>query len=245
MKIHLLQCGAIYVPKSNGPFAQRIRLPVWCYLIEHPTHGPILVDTGLGANPLPTHLQHHYHPTPGSLVAEQLHKKGYAPEDLTVVILSDFDIDHTGGLLALGKVKRILVSEEEYFLTARSVFARRQPRNLWEGAEGLERYFLRGVSWGPARHALDLFGDESVISVLTHGHTFGNCTTMLQWNGKKLLLAGNAVRSGKTLENGYVFHAHQQEKTVQWFREMQNDPSCVGILATHESEETERTIVLK
>ena len=244
MKVHILRCGTIRVPQSRNPLAQRITLPVWCYLIEHPAHGPILVDTGLGDKPLPANPARYYHPTPGPLISEQLRKHGLAPGDLAAVILSDLDPDHTGGLPSLHEAKRVLVSEEEYYWTARSAFARRQPRALWENTPGLEAYYLRGVSWGPARHALDLFGDESVFLVLTHGHTFGNCTTMLQWNGKKLLLAGNAVRSGRTLEDDYVYHPHQQAKTVQWFRQMHEDPACIGILTTHDPEEKEQSIQL-
>jgi glyoxylase-like metal-dependent hydrolase (beta-lactamase superfamily II) len=243
MRIHICGCGTICVPR-RGFLSQRVDLPVWCYLIEHPAHGLLLVDTGLGTEPLPAQLRHYYRLSAGPPVTEQIRRLGYAPGDLSAVILSDLDIDHTGGLRALGNIRRVLVSEEEYYWTSRSAFARRQPRFLWEDATGLEKYFLRGVSWGPARHAFDFFGDGSVISVLTHGHTFGNCTTLLQWNGKKVLLAGNAVRSGQTLEDDYVFQPDQQRKTVQWFREMQGDPACVGILATHDAGETERTIVL-
>ena len=244
MNVHILCCGTIRVPQSRNPLAQRIVLPVWCYLIEHPVHGPILVDTGLSDQPLPANLQRYYHLTPGPLITEQLNKHGIAARDLTAVILSDLDPDHTGGLQSLRDAKRVLVSEEEYYWTARSVFARRQPRSLWEETLGLEAYYLRGVSWGPAKHALDLFGDESVFLILTHGHTFGNCTTMLQWNGKKLLLAGNAVRSGRTLEDDYVYHPHQQVKTIQWLRQMREDSACIGILTTHDPKESEHKIEL-
>ena len=108
----------------------------------------------------------------------------------------------------------------------------------------LEAYYLRGVPWGPARYALDLFGDGSVVSVLTKGHTFGSCTTMLTWNGKKLLLAGNAVRSGRTFEDDRVYHRSEQEKTVRWLRETAGESNCLGILATHDPEEHERVIEL-
>ena len=244
MKVYILRCGTIHLPKSNHPFAGRITLPVWCYLIDHPTHGYILVDTGLGTMPLPGHLARYYQPEAGPSVAEQLEKRGVSPRDLNMVLLSDLDIDHTGGIQTLKEAKRFLVSEEEYYWTARSVFARRQPRSLWEIDIKLEAYYVRAAAWSPSQHALDLFGDESVLSVLTHGHTFGNCTTMLRWNGKTLLLAGNAVRSGRTLEDDYVYHRHQQSKTVQWLRAERDKPDCVGVFTTHDPEEQERVIEL-
>ena len=244
LKVHILRCGTIHLPASRSPLSPRTALPVWCYLIEHPTHGLLLVDTGLGTQPVSPFLTWHYRPQPGPLITEHLQKRGFSPNDLSAVILSDLDIDHTGGLHAIREAKRFLVSEEEYYWTVRSTFARFQPRSLWENDVTFHAYYLRGVSWGPARHALDLFGDGSVVSVLTKGHTFGSCTTVLQWNGKKLLLAGNAVRSGKTLENDRVYHPHEQEKTVCWLRETAGEESCLGILATHDPEERERTIEL-
>lgn len=241
MTVHILRCGTIHPPRSRSPFSKRDTLPVWCYLIEHPKEGLILADTGLGALPLPLHLKRCYRPEPGPLIKEQLEGLGVKPSDLAMVLCSDLDIDHTGGLHTLKEAKRFLVSEEEYYWTARSVFARRQPRSLWESDVKLEAYYVR-AGIGPAKHALDMFGDESVVSVLTHGHTFGNCTTMLSWNGKTLLLAGNAVRSGRTFEDDYVYHRYQQEKTVTWLREMAAAPRCLGVLATHDTEERERVI---
>ncbi len=244
MKIHILRCGTIHVPDSRHPLAGRNALPVWCYLIEHPAHGYILVDTGLGMLPLPGHLSRHYRPEAEPTIAEQLEKRGVSPCDLSAVLLSDLDIDHTGGIHSLKEAKRFLVSEEEYYWTPRTVFSRRQPRSLWENDIRFEAYYLRGTSWAPAKYALDLFGDESVVSVLTHGHTFGNCTTLLRWNGKTLLLAGNTVRSGKTLEDDYVFHRYKQSKSVAWLRAERSKPECLGVLATHDSDERERVIEL-
>ncbi len=244
MKIHILRCGTIHIPKSLNPLTGRITLPVWCYLVEHPVHGYILVDTGLGTMQLPGHLKRHYQPKADPTILEQLKKRGVSPCDLNMVLLSDLDIDHTGGIHTLKEARRFIVSEEEYYWTARTVFSRRQPRSLWESNIKLEAYYLRGTGWGPAKHALDLFGDGSIVSVLTHGHTFGNCTTMLRWNGKTLLLAGNTVRSGKTLENDYVFHHYQQDKSVQWLRTERAKAGCLGVLATHDTEERERVIEL-
>ena len=61
MKLHLLRCGSMRVspevPFGNkvglagsmrqllAPKKDRVELPVFCFLIEHP-RGPILVDTG-------------------------------------------------------------------------------------------------------------------------------------------------------------------------------------------------------
>lgn len=244
MTVHILRCGTVHLPRRGGPFAGRETLPVWCYLIEHPIQGLFLVDTGLGEDPLPPALRRYYRPEPGMPIARQLAARGVRPGELSAVLLSDLDPDHTGGLRSLRGAKRFLVSEEEYYWTARDTFSRRQPRSLWDCGIPLEAYYLRGSPIGPAQHALDLFGDESVISVLSHGHTFGNCTTVLQWNGKKLYLTGNAVRCGQALTDDFVYHRYQQDKTVRWLREMAAESACVAVLATHDPDERERTITL-
>ena len=88
-----------------------------------------------------------------------------------------------------------MVSEEEYFWTPRTVFAAYQPPSLWENDVKLEAYYLRGVPWGPARYALDLFGDGSVVSVLTKGHTLFTHEVTIQpcENGKFQYLSNNII----------------------------------------------------
>ena len=61
MTVHILRCGTVRLPRRGGPFAGRETLPVWCYLIEHPTRGLLLVDTGLGEDPLPPALRRPEH----------------------------------------------------------------------------------------------------------------------------------------------------------------------------------------
>ena len=244
MKVYILRSGTIRPPVNRMLPGSRVTLPVWYYLIEHPAQGLLLVDTGLGTQPLSPFLTRYYKPEPEGTVTAQLQALGFTPEAVDAVILSDLDFDHTGSLHELRGAKRFLVSQEDYYWTARNTFSRYQPRSLWENDIRFETYYLRPASWAPFHYALDLFGDESVVSVLTRGHTFGNCTTMLQWNGKKLLLAGNTLRSGKTMENDRVYHHSGQEKSVRWLRETAADPSCLGILATHDPAEQEHTIEL-
>ena len=244
LRVHVLRSGTVRPPLRRGPLSPRADLPVWCFLIEHPAQGLILVDTGLGQQPLPAHLQRYYRPEPFPTAAQRLSALGIRPEELSAVLLSDLDIDHTGGIRDLRGARRFLVSEEEYYWTGRTVFARRQPRALWENDIRFEAYYVRAAAWAPAQHALDLFGDGSVVSVLTPGHTFGNCTTMLTWNGSRLLLAGNAVRRGRTLEDDTVYHHFRQDKTVAWLRETSAAPDCLGVFATHDPDLSETVLEL-
>lgn len=106
MKVHILRCGTVHLATGRSPFAPRVTLPVWCYLVEHPAQGLLLVDTGLGIQSLGPFLTWHYRCEPGPSITEQLNKRGFAPTELDAVILSDLDIDHTGGVHELRAAKR-------------------------------------------------------------------------------------------------------------------------------------------
>ena len=95
IKISILQCGTMtalpYVSdiRRNNPFEKRILLPVNVFLVEHPVHGRILIDTGWASDVndiLPKHLQYFYRPqiAPGQTAKEQLAARGLRPEDMTL-----------------------------------------------------------------------------------------------------------------------------------------------------------------
>ena len=54
IKIHILHCGTITIPANmayiKDSALKRVTLPVSVYLVEHPVHGKILVETGLSAD---------------------------------------------------------------------------------------------------------------------------------------------------------------------------------------------------
>ena len=142
MKIHVLQCGSIRVDPTV-PFGKRldlieaakqltaadknrITLPVFTYLIEHP-QGLILVDTGwcreispdgvydpkAAAAVLPSQMAALFHPfvPKGMAIHEQLAGMGIGPEDLDYVLLTHLDVDHVAGLRHVSKAKHIVLPE--------------------------------------------------------------------------------------------------------------------------------------
>lgn len=243
MRIHILRCGTIHPPKGKSALSGRAALPVWCFLAEHPVHGPLLIDTGLGRGALSGWAGWYYRPEPGETAAEQLARMGLLPEELGLVLLTDLDADRTGGLRELRRARRILVSEEAYYWACRWAFARRQPKELWEDAD-LETFYFRGAPGVPAGHALDLFGDGSVELVLTPGHSFGATTVILREGGRFAVLAGNALRRAASPESGYVYHPWQQERTLSYLRSLAADPACAAVLAGCDPEERPRVLTL-
>lgn len=243
IRIHPLRCGTIHPPVPGKPFAQRRELPVWCYLIEHPK-GRILVDTGL-PHQLPHRLRHYYQPeiTPEQTLLTQLSKRGLAPTDLDLVLITHLDPDHIGGLHEVAAAKEVWISEEEYYWTCRNAFSRRQPKSLWEGIP-FHTFYFKGTPIGPVKHSFDLFDDGSIQLVLVPGHTFGMYAIVLENNGRRAVLSADITIENRHYSQGYVYHPRRQKEALQWLHRTIEDPCCVAALSSHDPQGNEDIIEL-
>ena len=278
IRIHLLRCGSIALSRealfggreglastlrqAAAPRSERIELPCYCYLIEHPK-GLVLVDTGVGrafssagvfdakasaaliGKPLTAYL----HPSvaPGESISEQLSSRGIKPTDLDLVLLTHLDADHVGGLHELHGAKRFLLPEDEYFWSCRTVYKLRQPRSLWMDMP-LERFWYHGSPLGTNRWAYDLFGDESVMLINLPGHTDGLCAVMLRNGGRFVLLASDAALCRENLETqtppGFYFDRQLGKKALAYLSSLALECGCEGVLLSHDRHETRTMISL-
>ena len=278
IRIHLLRCGSIALSRealfggreglastlrqAAAPRSERIELPCYCYLIEHPK-GLVLVDTGVGrafssagvfdakasaaliGKPLTAYL----HPSvaPGESISEQLSSRGIKPTDLDLVLLTHLDADHVGGLHELHGAKRFLLPEDEYFWSCRTVYKLRQPRSLWMDMP-LERFWYHGSPLGTNRWAYDLFGDESVMLINLPGHTDGLCAVMLRNGGRFVLLASDAALCRENLETqtppGFSFDRQKGKKALAYLSSLALERGCEGVLLSHDRHETRTMISL-
>ena len=240
------------VLQLTEPDNRRVSLPVFAYLVEHP-HGLLLVDTGWprAISPagiydstavrkvLPGPLAAFYRPTlpAGEAVHEQLAALGYRPEDLDCVILTHLDPDHVAGLRHLRGAKRIVLPEDEYFWTCRTVYKARQPQSLWID-EPIERVYYRGAADAPNRWAIDLFGDGSLLLVNVPGHTDGQAAVLLRQGGKFVLLTADAAFSPRNWKEnitpGFGFDRGMQLKSLRWIAEKAAEPGCAAVLCSHD-----------
>ena len=245
-----LRCAA---KQLAAPDRDRVTLPVFAYLIEHPK-GLILADTGwcreispdgvydpkAVSAVLPPQLAALFHPVlpKGMAVHEQLAGLGIKPEDLRYVLLTHLDADHVAGLRHVKGAQHILLPEDEYFWSCRTVFRARQPRSLWMQYP-IERRYYRGSPLGPNRWAIDLFGDESVQLVNVPGHTDGQAAILLRDHGRFVLLAADAAYSPRNwqemITSGFGFSRGWELKSLRWIAEMAAQPDCEAVLCSHDS----------
>ena len=211
----------------------RITLPVFTYLIEHP-RGLILVDTGLcrGLSPegvydpkaaaavLPSRMAPLLHPSvpKGMAIHEQLAAMGIRPEDLDYVLLTHLDVDHVAGLRHVSQAKHIVLPEYEYYWSCRAVYKTRQPQDLWIQFP-MERPFYHGSPLGPNHWVIDLFGDESIQMVNVPGHTEGQAAIVIRNGGSFVLLTADAAFSSRNWQEmivpGFGFAPDFQRKSLQ------------------------------
>ena len=131
--------------------------------------------------------------------------------------LTHLDPDHAAGLRHVRKARHIVVPEDEYFWSCRSVYKARQPKSLWLEYP-MERPYYRGSALGPNHWVVDLFGDESVQLVNVPGHTDGQAAILLRSGGRFVLLAADAAFSPRNWrENvtpGFGFSESWQRKPI-------------------------------
>ena len=248
--------------------ANRVVLPVYAFLIEHP-QGRFLIDAGFPREMspkgeydskavsalLPKHLAQLYRPwvPRGMAVIEQLEALGLKPSDLDCVILTHFDPDHIGGLKSLKGAKRIIVAEDEYFWTCRTVYRARQPKHFYDGVP-MEHYWFKGSDVGPNRWAYDVLGDGTIVLVNVPGHTDG-MVSVLVTNGELLehkhrfaLLTSDAAfppRTGRDkITPGLGFDPKLQRRGLDWIAEQEKRQGCIAVLTSHDPDMKSEVITI-
>lgn len=271
IKIHILHTGYVRVDeavpfggqiKSINPIAytgffrskkHQVWLPVSCYLIEHPK-GKVLVDTGWHTDMRTKSRAHlgvlHYKINRGQLpegkaIHEQLAFYGIHPEGLDYVVLSHLDSDHVSGLQQVKNAKKILVSEEEWRIAKKNKL--RYLSAMWKGVN-VETFAYKNEKIGPKNKVFDLFGDGKILFTHAPGHTAGLSATIINNNGKFVLLASDIGYATKSWEQmilpGVIVNKKDALESLAWVKKMAADPNCIAAIANHEVALKPHTIII-
>jgi len=198
---------------------QRIAVPIVAFLVEHPSAGPILIDTGFhgsvatgsrserNANlgPIGRVVGGGIRMGPEQTVAAQLKTRGIDPTDVRLIVMTHLHFDHASALSDFPGAT-VLVSEPEWRA------ARRRGSSLrgYSAVQFDPRQTYRTVDFsgpptvprGSFAQTLDLLGDGSLILAFTPGHSDGHMSVILHLGSREALIAGDAIYTIATLREG-------------------------------------------
>ncbi len=208
-----------FLAERGASFRRRIRFHAMFALLEHPTEGLTLFDTGYAprffsaTQRWPYSLYRWMTPvdTCDQLSAVSvLQRAGIQPADIRRIVLSHFHADHTGGLLDFPRADIIATNDSWQDVKGRTGMAAvkrailpdQLPPDLAKRLHLIEHFHGPGFGPFPATH--DLFGDGSVRMVDLTGHAHGQSGLLLQTDTGRILLAADAVWTSRAFrENLY------------------------------------------
>jgi N-acyl homoserine lactone hydrolase len=233
VRLHPLLCGRALAPvaallREPGRLAWRralglgvgrdgwVPIPIVAFLVEHPSAGPLLIDTGL-------HLSVAVKPREsfgritllafrdlqmdaGQALPAQLRERGIDPSDVRTVVMTHLHVDHASGISELPEATFVVSRAEWDAATSQGRlhgYVTRQFDHAFDYR--LLDFNGRGTaSFSGFARSFDLFSDGSVRAVYTPGHTRGHMSVVLRTAGGEALVAGDAIYLRRTLDDTHL-----------------------------------------
>jgi N-acyl homoserine lactone hydrolase len=220
VRLHPLLCGTFKgsprwfegpqgwkgAPRALGigvPVRDMLEVPIVAFLVEHPSAGALLVDTGLHPTVAHGGLSRSFgriaalgfkdlKMRPEQALSAQLQEHGIAPSEIALIVMTHLHVDHAGAL--------------EQFPGATVAMSKREWEQFGGALDGYNPAQLDapvayrtldfdtdGVPAAGFEQTLDLFEDGSVRAVHTPGHSPGHLSLILRLAGGEALLTGDAI----------------------------------------------------
>ena len=195
-------CRHIECMAVRGGSFKPVSFPALFTLIEHPKHGPILFDTGYASQALnamgqlPNKLYKWLLPIDlgtGEAACTQLQNQGISPNDIRIVVISHFHVDHIAGLGDFPKATYVATKsawESVRHLSGWSAlrngfFPSIIPSDFNERLRIVESYEKRPMApeLSPFSLGYDLCGDGTVMAIELPGHACGQLGLCAQATG--------------------------------------------------------------
>lgn len=159
MKISVLYLGKMEFPKFRlvqwEDEAEMVRSPAVAILIQHPTLGNLLYDTGNCQEHQTLYtpeMKHNYPVTECISITEALAQKGLTPGDIDRIIISHLHFDHAAGLkefVGTKAIGKVIVSEadlKEAWFSVTTGNGGAYIRSLFD-VEGIQFEPVTGETW--------------------------------------------------------------------------------------------------
>ncbi len=221
--------GPVETLKAFGvgvPANDLIPIPIPAYLLEHPSAGPVLVDTGMhescipgggrerarNLGPIGRLMSRRLSVTPEQTAAAQLRAHGLQPADIRLIVMTHLHYDHASALRDFPNAT-VLVDTREWA----AAWARDALLNGYSKAQLDPRPRYRTIDFsaspsvasGPFERTIDVFGDGTLTLASTPGHTAGHLSLVARLDGHEALLAADAAYTMGTIrgeERPWLIH---------------------------------------
>lgn len=259
-RVHHFNCGTMHPLGRQLPALMPRDLVAHCLLIER-SGGLTLVDTGIGLGDVGqrgARLGRAFMLLVGPAldVAEtasvQVSALGFSPGDVTDIVLTHFDPDHTGGLADFPQA-RVHVGRAEHD-AAMQPLLRERLRYLpahWSHGPRWKTYDVGGESWQGFESVKVL--DDDILLVPLVGHTRGHCGVAVNTSAGWILHAGDAYfhegdvsPTRRTPPGLLVFQRAQsmverlRRDNLERLRELHARQSDITIFCAHDRAEFDR-----
>lgn len=206
----ILRGLGLHVPRSRWRW-----VPIPAFLIEHPTAGRILVDTGL--HPSVAHdpaenlgraarALFTFRVEPGQAVSARLRAMGTEPEDIGLVVMTHLHYDHASAVVEFPNATFVVDGREWEAAANGGIVQGYRPRLIdhafdWRTLDFEDEAVDSFAGFG---RSIDLLGDGSIRLVSTPGHSPGHLSLVLRLPDGELLLAGDAAYARRTIDETLV-----------------------------------------
>jgi len=225
-RLRMFSAGQMTSPMGmflEGEYGE-LTYPVPVFLIEH-SDGLVAVDAGLHPDlaasssrlgPLDGLFQAHL-PTDGSgTIGAQFGNAGFDPSQVDTVIVTHLHFDHVGGLVELPNA-RLLIQAQEW--------ASRSDERLLKSGACNPADIDHGHDVAQIDGDHDVFGDGSVVCLLTDGHTVGHQSVRVRTESGTFVICGDCCYLRRTLTMEHLpptgFNRHRQLAAVRRMAEEQ------------------------
>jgi N-acyl homoserine lactone hydrolase len=234
--------GPVETLKAFGvgvPASELMAIPIPAYLLEHPSAGVVLVDTGMhesvaleggrerarNLGPVGRIMSRNSSMLPEQTAAAQLRAYGIDPADIELVVMTHLHFDHASALRDFPNATVLVDAREWAAIWARDWFlngycrAQIDPRPRYRTIDFTAPSVL---ARGPFERTVDVFGDGTLTLASTPGHTAGHLSLIARLDKREALLAADAAYTLATIRDGErPWLAHDRKAFEHSLRQIQ------------------------
>jgi N-acyl homoserine lactone hydrolase len=244
--------------------------PIQAFLVEHPQAGPILIDTGLhpsvAVKPVESFGRvaalafRDLEMDAAQALPAQLRARGIDPARVRTVVMTHLHVDHASGIAEFPGATFVVSRSEWDAATTQGQlhgYVTRQFDHAFdyrlvdfdgavrEGAGSARTGAMPSpASFAGFARSFDLFGDGSVRTVYTPGHTLGHMSVVLRTAGGEVLVCGDAIYLRRNLDDDHLPHRteddHLFRRSLREIRQYVRETPDAVVVPGHDWEEWQK-----